>query len=620
MNIVWEYLRERYGEAVTSALWLLRGLWNVGPAGRLGLTLLIIGLPLAAALLSGVLPSGGPLMLPFGLTLFTAAWAFALAAATRLSLPGYVIACAYLAWYGVLAGGALAGTPAFALPTVWMLWVGGAVGYTLPRWRRRFWLWTLCFIVAYLTYGAWGLYRALPKTWYWPGQVVLSLIYLGLLLLTDRLRKPPTPGRVFWGTLAVIGLFYGLAARRDAAALGENTILSFQGILGLVDLVWMWLGGGLFVGALEVGEWGTEKIGTWLPEKWTRWLWPLCWGLMAFGGWLLVFSSAPPALMLLLHRLGLYAWVDAWPYAVYFAVRGQVWVSLAALTAVAVGLIWRKVGRLPSALTLAWLNGVWIAAFFGQLGYHQAMEAFGTVEAEAAAPLTFWPALVLLGGLLWQMIEAGGEWSRASWARLYGLTGALLLWLSVSTVLVGIGSPMVLLEYTFYSFLGVLYLGAPLALRALLYPDAEAAPASGGRLAQLFGLGCLSAVVVLGINPYTGLHMALAPLLWLAVLALAGSRLARLESGRDGAFVGAAMALGFAVFWMSPEMLPIPLLVFVNTWQQRYVETVLNRPVMEAGQLWFTLLALVTGAGVGWAWTKLRRRLFGLFKSRLARK
>lgn len=607
LRAAWDYVRALYGDQAASGFWLIRGLWGAGPVGQVGLLLLAVALPLAAALLSGVLPSGGPLTLPFGLVLFTTAWAFALAAATRLSLPGYVIVSAYLAWYGIVAGGALAGTPAFALPTVWMLWVGGAVGHALPRWRRWLWLWVLCFGVAYLTYGAWGLYRNLPEAWYWPGQVVLSLVYLTVLTWTNRLRKPPALGHTFWGTLAVVALFYALAGRRDAAALGENTVLSFQGILGLVDLAWMWLGGSLFVGALEVGEWGTERAGAWLPEKLTGWLWPLCWGLVAVGGWLLLSPSVPPVLMLPLHRLGVYAWVDAWPYAVYFAVRGQVWVSLAALAAALGGVFLHKRGWLLTALTPAWINGVWIAAFVGQLGYHQAMTAFWTVEEAAAAPLTFWPALVLLGGLVWQMIEAGGGWSRASWARLYGLVGVLLLLVSVSTVLVGVGSPTVILEYTLYSFLGLLYLGLPMALRTLLYPDADTAPVSGGRLALLFGLGCVSAVVVLGIDPYAGLHLALAPLLWVAVLAFAGWRLARLETGRDGAFVGSVLALGFAIFWMSPEVLPIPLLVFVNTWQQRYVETVLNRPVMEAGQLWFTLLALAAGAGVGWAWT-LRRR------------
>ncbi len=606
-RVAWDYIRQMYGNQAASGFWLFRGLWSAGPVGRVGLLLLGSALPLAAALLSGMLASGGPLTLPFGLALFAVAWAFTLSAATRLSLPGYVIVCAYLAWYGILAGGTLAGTPAFALPTVWMLWIGGAVGYAMPRWRRWLWLWVLCFGVAYLTYGAWGLYRNLPEAWYWPGQVVLSLVYLAVLALTNRLRKPPALGRTFWGTLTVAALFYALAGRRDSAALGENTVLSFQGILGLVDLAWMWLGGSLFVGALEVGAWGTDRVGAWLPERVTRRLWPLCWGAVAVGGWLLLSTSAPPALMLVLYRLGVYAWVDAWPYAVYFAVQGQVWVSLAALAVALVGAFLRKRGRPLTVLTPAWINGVWIAAFIGQLGYHQAMAAFGTVEAEAAAPLTFWPALVLLGGLVWQMATAGAEWSRASWARLYGLVGVMLLLVSVSTVLVGVGSPMVILEYTLYSFLGLLYLGLPMALRALLFPDADAAPVSGGRLALLFGLGCLSAVVVLGIDPYAGLHLALAPLLWLAVLAAAGWRLARLESGWNGAFVGGVLALGFAIFWMSPEVLPIPLLVFVNTWQQRYVETVLNRPVMQAGQLWFTLLALAAGAGVGWAWT-LRRR------------
>ena len=608
LHIVVDYVHEIYGDQVASGFWLVRGLWRAGLAGRLGLLLLGGGIPLAAALLSGLLASGGLLTLPFGLALFAAAWAFALSAATRLSLPGYVIVCAYLAWYGSLAGGTLAGTLAFALPTLWMLWVGGAVGHAMPRWRRWFWLWVLCFIVAYLTYGAWGLYRSLPQSWYWPGQVILSLVYLAALALTNRLRKPPTLGRTFWGTFGVIILFSVLAVRRDYAALGENAVLSFQGILGLVDLVWMWLGGSLFVGALEAGAWGTNKVGSWLPERVAVWLWPACWGIVAVVGWLLVSSSVPPALMLPLYRLRVYTWVDTWPNAVYFAVRGQVRVSLAAIVVTLMGQSFRKRGRLIAALTPAWINGVWIAAFIGQLGYHQAMAAFGTVEAEAASPLTFWPALVLLGGLVWQMITAGKGWAGASWARLYGLVGGVLLLVSVSTVLVGIGSPTVILEYTLYSFLGLLYLGLPMALRALLFPDADAAPVSGGRLALLFGLGTVSAVVVLGIDPYAGLHLALAPLLWVAILALAGWRLGRLDSRWGSAYAGSALALGFAIFWMSPEILPIPLLAFVNTWQQRYVNTVLNRPVMQAGQLWFTLLTLMAGVGVGLAWTRLRRR------------
>ena len=210
-----------------------------GRPGRIGLFLLAAGIPGAAALLTGVassFASGGVVVLGFGLALFAAAWAFTLSAATRLPLPGYVVVCAYLAWYGLLAGGALAGTPAFALPTLWMLWTGGQVGRAQPGRWRWVWLWALCFGAAYLTYGAWGLYRNLPHTCYWPGQVILSLLYLGVLALTDRWCEPSALGRTFWGTLGVVTLFFALAAWKDATMLSENAVLSFQGILGLVDL------------------------------------------------------------------------------------------------------------------------------------------------------------------------------------------------------------------------------------------------------------------------------------------------------------------------------------------------------------------------------------------------
>ena len=46
----------------------------------------------------------------------------------------------------------------------------------------------------------------------------------------------------------------------------------------------MGLGGSLFVGALETGEWGTEQVNEVLPLAFTRWLWPLGWAGIAVLG------------------------------------------------------------------------------------------------------------------------------------------------------------------------------------------------------------------------------------------------------------------------------------------------------------------------------------------------
>ncbi|HQE92390.1 MAG TPA: hypothetical protein PLH19_08690 [Anaerolineae bacterium] len=211
-----EYLRDFYGRQATGGLWLAHGLWRAGLAGRVGLVLLGGGLPLAAALLSGALISTAPRVLAFGLTLFAVAWAFILSAVTRLSLPGYVIVCAYLAWYGILAGGALAGTPWFALPTLWMLWVGGAVDDALPRlWR---WVWRLPLDSGWMGPMAGGA-LALGFTTFWMSPEVLPIPLLAFINMWQRryvdavLNRPMMQAGQFWFTLLALaaGVGVGLA-------------------------------------------------------------------------------------------------------------------------------------------------------------------------------------------------------------------------------------------------------------------------------------------------------------------------------------------------------------------------------------------------------------------------
>lgn len=55
LRAAWDYVHQMYGNQAASGFWLIRGLWSAGPVGRAGLLLLGGALPLAAALLSGVL-------------------------------------------------------------------------------------------------------------------------------------------------------------------------------------------------------------------------------------------------------------------------------------------------------------------------------------------------------------------------------------------------------------------------------------------------------------------------------------------------------------------------------------------------------------------------------------
>jgi hypothetical protein len=86
--------------------------------------------------------------------------------------------------------------------------------------------------------------------------ITLGLIYFAAL--TNRytvkrfpkINQLPKANRVFGWTLIVIGVFFALGIARDPIAAGSNTLLTMRGLLGVVDLFWLWLGAGLFQGAI----------------------------------------------------------------------------------------------------------------------------------------------------------------------------------------------------------------------------------------------------------------------------------------------------------------------------------------------------------------------------------
>jgi hypothetical protein len=69
----------------------------------------------------------------------------------------------------------------------------------------------------------------------------------------------------------------------------------------------------------------------------------------------------------------------------------------------------------------------------------------------------------------------------------------------------------------------------------------------------------------------------------------------------DGAFAGGTLAFGFVTFWMSPEVIPIPFVNFFLKLQDSYLFADLNRPTLQAGQLWLTLVAVAAGVLLGTA-------------------
>ena len=57
----------------------------------------------------------------------------------------------------------------------------------------------------------------------------------------------------------------------------RNTLLTMRSLLGVVDLFWLWLGAGLFQGAIELGKWVTRESVSFLSARVAQVLFPLIW-------------------------------------------------------------------------------------------------------------------------------------------------------------------------------------------------------------------------------------------------------------------------------------------------------------------------------------------------------
>ncbi|HZY43397.1 MAG TPA: hypothetical protein VFF70_01505, partial [Anaerolineae bacterium] len=586
--------------------YLARRLWTVSSVSRLGLIALLIGTWLTTTAFSTRQSSTATLI---GLVMFTLGWAFALTAAVNSAPIVYLIVSAYLGWYGILIGGALAGSLGFALPTLWMLILGWQVMRRPIRRIDRVCSFLLCFGAAYLTYGAFGLSHLWVPIPLASGVLILALIYFGALFnpivrrwaIPSRLDAIKNPRSIFWLTLLIVGSFFALSYTRDAAQSAANANLAMQNLLGAADLFWMWLGGGLFAGSLGLGRWLTREAMQIVTARWLRWFIPIGWLAVAIFGYLAT-GPLPLSIAVFAYHLGLTDWVSTWSNPDYFAVQAQVCVSLIALAY----LIILRLRHTYTDNKLAWANGLWIAAYLSVLGYHSSLMGFAGIDQRSIQSLLAWAALALVGGILWRMAKHGADWSGESSSRLYSLLAMLLIMLSVISIVLSANAVQFIQESTLYSFYGIVYLGIPLALYTLLTNQSHFVPMRGIKLAALFALGSLSAIVVLGINPLAGIHLLIAPLIWAIVLS--SHRLQR-EDRLNQLVAGGALALGFAVFWLKPLVLPIPFLQIVQDWQAQYSTAALNRSGMQLGQLWFTAAALIVGVAIGWIMIQRRSQL-----------
>jgi hypothetical protein len=592
-----------------------RQLWGAGWMGKIGLGLLLVTVIVSSWML-GVLPEQAdqnqpvvPLtILGFGLFVYAFGWAYAQAVSVELPLWGFFLSAACLSWYGLLIGGSLAGKPAFALPILWIFLLGWWLFRAAEGKMRWVFLVLLCWGTGYLTFGALGLGKVVPEAYKELSRWTFGLVYLGIgwlaLKIYDLIVKKsahrPSPTFTFCGTFLVVAIYFGLALFQDASGTAKNALLAFQGLLGYVDLFWLWLGWTLIEGFLIAGSWGVRETMRIFRWKWFPGLFPLVWLVTAFFGWW--FTGNPPLTLLIWeHELGLDAWVNSWTQAQYFTLHDLVIPSLV-LSGLAL-LAW-ALRRLKTAW-IASLFGIWIAIILSLNGYYESMQAFATLDQDAAFSPGVWTMLMLSGGIVWELARGGAAyWESEKRARQYALTAFLLIMLVISTITLSARLPDLVKEYTLYSFLGVVYLGIPLAIYTLLQEMTDYDPPGGWGMLGLFAFGMFSAVLVLGINSNPGLHMAIAPLVWAVVLWLFGHKLGRLAGGLDGLIAGGALGLGFVTYWMSPEVLFVPYLNWFVKWQLRYLLAPPVRPLLLPGQLWVSLGGLAAGMVIGWVFTR----------------
>jgi hypothetical protein len=590
---------------------LLRALWASGWLGRLGLASLAFGILLVSLVFgqTGLLSQTGVLILT--LAGYALGWTFAFISATRAPLWGFVLASTYLLYYTVLIGGSLAHTWPFAIPSLLVLaWGWQLTRISSSRWRRL-WFLALCVVVGNLTFSAFGLGRLVPDAWNLAGRMTLGLIFFGLLANPwtpswQKAHKPTPDALIFLSALGALLLFFLLAYTRDADLTSQNLLLALRSILGLIDLAWFWLGWTLFELALDVGAWISERSIRILTPRIGGWLFPSLWGISAAFCWLAV-HTVPLPFAVMAYSIGLQKWVEGIEGSLYYALYDFFY---AALFFLALVLLLAVTKRLDNQ-RLVWVNGLWIAGFAGLYWYYQNMAAFATLEEDAAAPLGLIAGLSLVGGIIWELARSGSSYlGPDSRQRIFAILAGLFFLLSISSFILVQGLPDLTMEYTLYSFLGVLYLGLPLAIYSALPEQIDYTPVSGLRLLGLFGFGMLSAVGVMGIAYNAGLHLAIAALLWAITLWLAGKPLARLENRLDGIAAGASLSLGFSIYWMSPQFLPVPFLTWFNDWQMRYLLLPLNRPMLQPAQAIFTIISLAAGIMMGIAFSGRRRKLW----------
>jgi hypothetical protein len=584
-----DYLQNVSFEGDRAGFALVRRLWGEGIVGKSTLFVLIAGALLTAFFITQP-PSDATTLTPTLLVatiLFVFGYSLAVAAASRLPLWGYVIAAAYLAFIGLLPFLSLPRI-LITLPLFWLLLNGWFVARATLNRSRYFWLLLLCLGAAYLIFPGLSLSQFFPGPWNLPARILLGLAFFALLANSLALPPPSKPlprlALLFGATLALTTALVLIAVLTVPDAWVSSSLTTFEFALAFVSLLWLALGAGAFGGAVKAGEWVGARTRGLLTTRGRVLALLVFIALVTLGEYLITHSAT-----LLLAGGMLLA------IAIYFATYYHVWFGV---VAVVLGLAAWLAGRLDAARA-SLLLGAWLGAFFALTVLFTAYLALSELERGAFTPLAFGVAVLLIGGLLWELAKSGADWSKSSPARLYGLLALLVLTLGISAALFGAGSVQVSLVSGLYSFYGILFIGIPFLALTLISRALAYQPADSLKLGALFALGWLGAVPLLLVNPNIGWEMLAMPVYWFVVLWFIAPRLVPLRRRLDAVVAGCALALGFVTMWMAPQPVYIPFVDALYELQKPLDQLFLTRPILQFEQLVFTLVALAVGSLCG---------------------
>lgn len=590
----------------------VRRLWRNGLTGRAAL-LALGGGTLATAYFLTLQPFGSSLTPTMSqptvfvsLILFALAWAYAVAAASRLPMWAFVIVAVYLAWFGILP---LLGTGApilINIPLLWLLAVGWLGLRAMPGRWHRIWFLGLCLGAGYLSFSGFGLNRFFPGPWNLPARLALGAIYFALATNPFILREQralPSTARLFWITLVLFGGLVSAAVIFNPDVLAENEYTTLSSALAFLGLLWMLLSFGAFDGAMRTEQWAAREGEKFLNGR----VWRV--GLLCL--WILVtLYEMPATYTLIIPRFAyvsvplakaLNRWVggsiDAMPDPIYFAMILHQYVGMAVILASFVLILRKKF----SAHWVSQLNAIWIGSFLILLAFQSVLFAINGATVEQGTQLTLGATVLLVIGVVWELAKSGADWTEQNDGRLFGVVALLLLALAALTFLYGIGDNSFAEQVVFYPLLGILFLGIPYLLLTLIAPRIGYNPPGGSSLAALFGLGWIGALPLVVLSPNPGVHLLLAPLWWSIILFVLGKRLARLNSVWDGVVAGATLGLGFAAFWSHPESFVFPFVPDITALS----DAALARNFYQIETLWFTLGAVAVGALIGFVFARL---------------